>query len=144
MPTDTIPFPSLIHFHLFPELALLNHAPRAASIVAARSTSTLRVATLSEKAFTRLLGPLAGIMSRHAEEHYGTSSTAAASNLPRSAGSSVSSQAGGLNQNVFAAGMGGLSQGVGPHDNSGTINNKTPGDGTWIGGAGYSPFGARS
>ncbi|CAD6968360.1 unnamed protein product, partial [Tilletia controversa] len=58
-------------------LALLNNAPRAASIVAnqpaagASSTARLRVATLSEQAFTRLLGPLAGIMSRHAETHYG-------------------------------------------------------------------------
>ncbi|KAK0552442.1 hypothetical protein OC845_001708 [Tilletia horrida] len=61
----------------FGELALLNNAPRAASIVAASSGSgeapaRLRVATLSEQAFTRLLGPLAGIMSRHAETHYGS------------------------------------------------------------------------
>ncbi|KAL9939444.1 hypothetical protein V8E36_001261 [Tilletia maclaganii] len=63
----------------FGELALLNNAPRAASIVAAPlpaggsadAPPRLRVATLSEQAFTRLLGPLAGIMSRHAETHYG-------------------------------------------------------------------------
>ncbi|KAK0520206.1 hypothetical protein OC835_007283 [Tilletia horrida] len=65
----------------FGELALLNNAPRAASIVSSPVASgssaegaaapRLRVATLSEQAFTRLLGPLAGIMSRHAETHYG-------------------------------------------------------------------------
>lgn len=57
------------------ELALLNNAPRAASIVAAAppnsSVDKLRVVTMSERAFTRLLGPLAGIMGRHAKEAYG-------------------------------------------------------------------------
>ncbi|KAN0064209.1 hypothetical protein ACQY0O_003376 [Thecaphora frezii] len=58
----------------FGELALLNNAPRAASIVASASsdaTGKLRVVTMSEQAFTRLLGPLAGIMGRHAKETYG-------------------------------------------------------------------------
>ncbi|EPQ27737.1 uncharacterized protein PFL1_04874 [Pseudozyma flocculosa PF-1] len=58
----------------FGELALLNNAPRAASVVASASSVTsdkLRVVTMSERAFTRLLGPLAGIMGRHAKETYG-------------------------------------------------------------------------
>ena len=52
----------------FGELALLNNAPRAATVAAA---SKLRVVTMSERAFTRLLGPLAGILERHAKETYG-------------------------------------------------------------------------
>lgn len=52
----------------FGELALLNNAPRAATVAAA---SKLRVVTMSERAFTRLLGPLAGILERHAKEAYG-------------------------------------------------------------------------
>ena len=35
-----------------------------------QQVGTLRVAALEEQAFTRLLGPLAGIMARHAETHY--------------------------------------------------------------------------
>ena len=72
----------------FGELALLNNAPRAASIVAAApvqgelapgqlAPKKLKVATLSERAFTRLLGPLAGIMGRYAEERYGPGAAAA-------------------------------------------------------------------
>lgn len=45
----------------FGELALLNDAPRAASIVAA---SEVKVATLGKNAFQRLLGPVEGIMRR--------------------------------------------------------------------------------
>lgn len=55
----------------FGELALLNNAPRAATVAAASAATKLRVVTMSERAFTRLLGPLAGILERHAKERYG-------------------------------------------------------------------------
>ncbi|KAL2687385.1 hypothetical protein Neosp_004945 [[Neocosmospora] mangrovei] len=45
----------------FGELALLNDAPRAASIVA---TSDVKVASLGKNAFQRLLGPVEGILRR--------------------------------------------------------------------------------
>ncbi|KAI0594657.1 regulatory subunit of protein kinase A [Biscogniauxia sp. FL1348] len=45
----------------FGELALLNDAPRAASVV---STTEVKVATLGKRAFARLLGPVEGIMRR--------------------------------------------------------------------------------
>lgn len=45
----------------FGELALLNDAPRAASVIAA---SDVKVATLGKSAFQRLLGPVEGIMRR--------------------------------------------------------------------------------
>jgi len=55
----------------FGELALLNSAPRAATVRVAKGTPRLRVAALGEKAFTRLLGPVIDILSRHAASHYG-------------------------------------------------------------------------
>lgn len=59
---------------LFIELALINRAPRAATIRAAGGEgSKLRVAALGEKAFTRLLGPVREIMARTAGERYGGS-----------------------------------------------------------------------
>ncbi|KAI0473107.1 regulatory subunit of protein kinase A [Xylariaceae sp. FL0804] len=45
----------------FGELALLNDAPRAASVV---SSTEVKVATLGKSAFARLLGPVEGIMRR--------------------------------------------------------------------------------
>ncbi|KAH7326284.1 camp-dependent protein kinase regulatory subunit [Stachybotrys elegans] len=45
----------------FGELALLNDAPRAASVVA---STDVKVATLGKDAFQRLLGPVEGIMRR--------------------------------------------------------------------------------
>ncbi|KAI3326700.1 camp-dependent protein kinase regulatory subunit [Xylariaceae sp. AK1471] len=45
----------------FGELALLNDAPRAASVV---SGTEIKVATLGKNAFARLLGPVEGIMRR--------------------------------------------------------------------------------
>ena len=45
----------------FGELALLNDAPRAASIMA---TTDVKVATLGKNAFQRLLGPVEGILRR--------------------------------------------------------------------------------
>ncbi|GHJ85485.1 hypothetical protein NliqN6_1887 [Naganishia liquefaciens] len=56
----------------FGELALLNRAPRAATVRAAGGEGAkLRVAALGEKAFTRLLGPVREIMARSAGERYG-------------------------------------------------------------------------
>jgi cAMP-dependent protein kinase regulator len=46
----------------FGELALLNDAPRAASVV---STTEIKVATLGKNGFQRLLGPVEGIMRRN-------------------------------------------------------------------------------
>jgi cAMP-dependent protein kinase regulator len=46
----------------FGELALLNDAPRAASVV---STTDVKVATLGKNGFQRLLGPVEGIMRRN-------------------------------------------------------------------------------
>ncbi|KAM0333126.1 hypothetical protein ACHAQA_001785 [Verticillium albo-atrum] len=45
----------------FGELALMNDAPRAASVVA---TSEVKVASLGKKAFARLLGPVEGLLRR--------------------------------------------------------------------------------
>lgn len=54
------------------ELALLNRAPRAATVKAGGNAGDkLRVAALGEKAFTRLLGPVREIMARKAGEMYG-------------------------------------------------------------------------
>ena len=53
----------------FGELALLNDAPRAASVV---SETEVKVATLGKSAFQRLLGPVEGIMRR--EKYVGVKS----------------------------------------------------------------------
>ncbi|PKI83377.1 hypothetical protein MVES1_002844 [Malassezia vespertilionis] len=57
----------------FGELALMRSEPRAATVIVSELSpnKVLRVATLEENAFTRLLGPLTGIMARYAETHYG-------------------------------------------------------------------------
>ncbi|KAI5474157.1 cAMP-dependent protein kinase regulatory subunit, partial [Pseudohyphozyma bogoriensis] len=55
----------------FGELALLNSAPRAATVRAMPGQGRLRVATLGEKAFTRLLGPVIDILQRKAQNSYG-------------------------------------------------------------------------
>lgn len=126
----------------FGELALLNNAPRAATIVASapRSSSTtpsdkLRVATLSESAFTRLLGPLAGIMGRHAQEHYGSTSIA---NVDTSGPQSLlpGNNASSLAATSFAE--------IAPHEvaPTGSSDGALPGGGTWVGGLGTSPFGS--
>lgn len=74
----------------FGELALMHRAPRAATVRAAAQANMgqLRVAALEEQAFTRLLGPLAGIMARHAETHYHQegAAPAAAPNTPSKTG----------------------------------------------------------
>ncbi|KAM0752800.1 camp-dependent protein kinase regulatory subunit [Meredithblackwellia eburnea MCA 4105] len=54
----------------FGELALLNSAPRAATVRAMPGEGRLRVATLGEKAFTRLLGPVMDILQRKADINY--------------------------------------------------------------------------
>jgi cAMP-dependent protein kinase regulator len=66
--TDTV----LIRLSPRKELALLNRAPRAATVKAGgQAGDKLRVAALGEKAFTRLLGPVREIMARKAGEMYG-------------------------------------------------------------------------
>lgn len=56
-------------------MALLNSAPRAATVRPLPGSGRLRVATLGEKAFTRLLGPVVEILTRRAERNYGSSSS---------------------------------------------------------------------
>ncbi|KAI8642210.1 camp-dependent protein kinase regulatory subunit [Parasitella parasitica] len=51
----------------FGELALLNDAPRAATVVA---HGKLKCATLGKKAFTRLLGPVLDILKRNSENYH--------------------------------------------------------------------------
>ncbi|KAI9813315.1 MAG: hypothetical protein M1827_004257 [Pycnora praestabilis] len=53
----------------FGELALLNDAPRAASVV---STTEVKLATLGKDGFQRLLGPVEGIMRRNDPSKQGT------------------------------------------------------------------------
>lgn len=108
----------------------MNKAPRAATIVAAPSRSggsdKLRVATLSESAFTRLLGPLSGIMGRHARENYGLPSFHDNSNTD-------GNPANGLAATDFSQ--------IAPHEVAPSGGNSTmPGGGTWVGGLGSSPF----
>ncbi|KAG0145543.1 hypothetical protein CROQUDRAFT_658461 [Cronartium quercuum f. sp. fusiforme G11] len=67
----------------FGELALLNSAPRAATVRVAAGSGRLRVAALGEKAFTRLLGPVIDILSRHAESHYGASAVVRRGETPK-------------------------------------------------------------
>ncbi|KYK60685.1 cAMP-dependent protein kinase regulatory subunit [Drechmeria coniospora] len=58
------PSNKVLHYEkgdFFGELALLNDAPRAASVVA---SSDVKVATLGKNAFQRLLGPVEGILRR--------------------------------------------------------------------------------
>lgn len=62
----------------FGELALLNSAPRAATVRPLPGSGRLRVATLGEKAFTRLLGPVVEILTRRAERNYGISASSSA------------------------------------------------------------------
>ncbi|KAI9485990.1 MAG: camp-dependent protein kinase regulatory subunit [Benjaminiella poitrasii] len=51
----------------FGELALLNDAPRAATVIA---QGRLKCATLGKKAFTRLLGPVLDILKRNSENYH--------------------------------------------------------------------------
>ncbi|UNI15727.1 protein kinase A regulatory subunit [Purpureocillium takamizusanense] len=58
------PSNKVLHYNkgdFFGELALLNDAPRAASVVA---TTDVKVATLGKNAFQRLLGPVEGLLRR--------------------------------------------------------------------------------
>ena len=69
------------------ELALLNSAPRAATVRPFPGSGRLRVATLGEKAFTRLLGPVVEILTRRAERNYGPASSAPTSSVSGGAAS---------------------------------------------------------
>ncbi|KAJ1018528.1 hypothetical protein NDA16_004810 [Ustilago loliicola] len=102
----------------FGELALLNNAPRAATVAAAAASggeAKLRVVTMSERAFTRLLGPLAGILERHAKETYGDEYIGGAS----------SSGSAGINSAALASEVGGNSF---PHPMD---SSAKPGEGAW-------------
>ncbi|GAA5820641.1 hypothetical protein JCM11251_003089 [Rhodosporidiobolus azoricus] len=69
----------------FGELALINSAPRAATVRAQPGEGRLRVATLGEKAFTRLLGPIIDILARKAERSYGPGAAVSASSASAAA-----------------------------------------------------------
>lgn len=71
----------------FGELALLNSAPRAATVRAMPGQGRLRVATLGEKAFTRLLGPVIDILQRKAQHSYGIAVGGGSGSNDRSFGS---------------------------------------------------------
>lgn len=77
----------------FGELALINSAPRAATVRAKPGEGRLRVATLGEKAFTRLLGPIIDILARKAERSYGPGAAVGASAAPTAASASSASGA---------------------------------------------------
>ncbi|GAA5999874.1 hypothetical protein JCM10207_005951 [Rhodosporidiobolus poonsookiae] len=70
----------------FGELALINSAPRAATVRAQPGEGRLRVATLGEKAFTRLLGPIIDILARKAERSYGPGAAVNATGGPGAGG----------------------------------------------------------
>lgn len=53
--------------YIFVELALLNDAPRVATVVA---QNRLKCASLGKKAFTRLLGPVLEILKRNSENYH--------------------------------------------------------------------------
>ncbi|GAA6041142.1 hypothetical protein JCM8097_004136 [Rhodosporidiobolus ruineniae] len=86
----------------FGELALINSAPRAATVRAKPGEGRLRVATLGEKAFTRLLGPIIDILARKAERSYGPGS---AVNAQPSAGAGISQGSGAAGSRGFAPGQ---------------------------------------
>ncbi|SPO31898.1 probable cAMP-dependent protein kinase type II regulatory chain [Ustilago trichophora] len=113
----------------FGELALLNNAPRAATVAAVQAEAVkLRVVTMSERAFTRLLGPLAGILERHAKETYGDEY----SQTSNDGAGSV------MNNNAGLAGNG-ADESVGsnlPHPMDSTAK---PGEGAW---SSANPFAA--
>ena len=81
------------------ELALINSAPRAATVRAKPGEGRLRVATLGEKAFTRLLGPIIDILARKAERSYGpgaaVGASATSSSAASAAGGAAASSSGG-------------------------------------------------
>lgn len=113
------------------ELALLNNAPRAATIVAAAppgvSLGRVRVAVLAEQAFKRLVGSLASTMELHASQHYfnGGAGTGTASGVVGPGPSEAESE--GIDPRAGAgAGLDGGLAGAG--------------SGRWVGGLGASPF----
>ncbi|POY75137.1 hypothetical protein BMF94_1768 [Rhodotorula taiwanensis] len=73
----------------FGELALINSAPRAATVRAKPGSGRLRVATLGEKAFTRLLGPIIDILARKAERSYGPAAAVSSAASPQASGSAA-------------------------------------------------------
>ena len=123
--TDWNPWVCRVAFFLVTELALLNSAPRAATVRPLTGSGRLRVATLGEKAFTRLLGPVVEILTRRAERNYGV--LALSSGAGAVAGGMVSptrSAFGGENERGSSSsggggGGGGGGRDVGPRESSG-------------------------
>lgn len=105
------------------------------------------MAALSESAFTRLLGPLTGIMGRHAREHYGQAGFVASDGgLQQSVPPVVeygfgeiapNNRVGGIGADVGASptSVGARAAPGGAEAGAGTL-----GGGTWVGGMGSSPF----
>ncbi|KAI8581964.1 hypothetical protein K450DRAFT_230139 [Umbelopsis ramanniana AG] len=65
----------------FGELALLNDAPRIATV---RANGRLKCATLGKKAFTRLLGPVLDILQRNSENYHAIINQHGTSGIPQS------------------------------------------------------------
>jgi cAMP-dependent protein kinase regulator len=139
---------TLVTGEYFGELALLNGSARAATIVALASSSStgsgkVKVAVLSEQAFKRLVGSLAGTMELHASTHYYNNDSSMPS-IPAIKGEAAtgSGQIAGFAASVDDSVQDSM---VGPHDMSPSTSSRggvEPGMGRWVGGLGASPFGS--